>query len=58
MQRPITARLRRFFDNEDGTTAIEYAVLASGIAGVIITVVTTMGTSMQGMYQSVSDLFK
>jgi pilus assembly protein Flp/PilA len=55
MRRLTPARLRRFLDNEDGATAIEYALLASGIAGVIIATVTAMGTSLQGMYQSVSD---
>jgi pilus assembly protein Flp/PilA len=58
MRRPIIAKLRRFFDNEAGTTAIEYALLASGVAGVIVAVVTALGTSVQGMYQSVTDGFK
>jgi pilus assembly protein Flp/PilA len=58
MQRPIIAKLRRFLRNEDGATAIEYALLASGVAGVIVAVVTAMGTSVQGMYQSVSDGFR
>jgi Flp pilus assembly pilin Flp len=31
--------------------------LASGIAGVIIASVTAMGTSLQGMYESVSNAF-
>jgi pilus assembly protein Flp/PilA len=55
---PIIAKLRRFLRNEDGATAIEYALLASGVAGVIVAVVTAMGTSIQGMYQSVSDGFR
>jgi pilus assembly protein Flp/PilA len=53
-----TTKLRRFLRNEDGATAIEYALLASGVAGVIVAVVTAMGTSVQGMYQSVSDGFR
>jgi pilus assembly protein Flp/PilA len=57
MQRPVAAMLRRFLRNEDGATAIEYALLASGVAGVIVAVVTAMGTSLQGMYQSVSNGF-
>jgi pilus assembly protein Flp/PilA len=54
---PITVKLRRFLRNEDGATSIEYALLASGVAGVIVAVVTAMGTAIQGMYQSVSNGF-
>jgi pilus assembly protein Flp/PilA len=57
MQRSVAAKLRRFFENETGATAIEYALLASGVAGVIVAAVTAMGTSIQGMYQSVSNGF-
>lgn len=57
MQRPIAAKLCRFLRNEEGATAIEYALLASGVAGAIVAVVTAMGTSLQGMYQSVSNGF-
>jgi pilus assembly protein Flp/PilA len=53
--RLFTAKLRRFLRDEDGTTAIEYALLASGIAGVIVALVMALGTSVQGMYQSLSD---
>jgi Flp pilus assembly pilin Flp len=52
-----SSKLRHFLDNESGTTAIEYTLLASGIAGVIIASVTAMGTSLQGMYESVSNAF-
>jgi pilus assembly protein Flp/PilA len=53
----IRSKLRHFLGNESGATAIEYALLASGVAGVIIAAVSAMGTSLQGMYQSVSDGF-
>jgi Flp pilus assembly pilin Flp len=46
---------REFFRNDSGATAIEYALIASGIAAVAV--VMTMGTSVQGMYQSVSNGF-
>ena len=58
MRRLIPAKLRHFLGDEDGATSIEYALLASGIAGVIVAMVTAMGTSLQGMYQSVYDGFK
>jgi pilus assembly protein Flp/PilA len=41
--------------NESGATAIEYAMIAAGIAGVIITVVAGLGTVMQNKYQSIAD---
>jgi pilus assembly protein Flp/PilA len=53
----IRSKLRHFLGKESGATAIEYALLASGVAGVIIAAVSAMGTSLQGMYQSVSDGF-
>jgi len=46
--------LRDFLGNERGATAIEYALIAAGIAGAIIAVVSAMGTSLNGMYTSVS----
>jgi pilus assembly protein Flp/PilA len=55
MSRPLTIRnLRDFVRDDSGATAIEYALLASGIAGAIIAVVMSMGTSLQAMYQSVA----
>jgi pilus assembly protein Flp/PilA len=44
---------RDFLSDDGGATAIEYALIASGIAGAIIVVVLTLGTSVQNMYQSV-----
>ena len=49
--------LRDFVRDERGATAIEYALIASGIAGAIIAVVMTLGISVQDMYQSVSNGF-
>jgi len=46
--------LRDFFRDDSGATAIEYALIASGVAGAIIAVVMNLGTSMQAMYQNVS----
>jgi pilus assembly protein Flp/PilA len=48
---------RDFVRDESGATAIEYALIASGIAGAIIAVVMAVGTSLQAMYQNVSDSF-
>jgi pilus assembly protein Flp/PilA len=47
--------LREFLSDDRGATAIEYALIASGIAGAIIAVVMSVGTSVNGMYTSVSN---
>ena len=55
MTKPRTMRgFREFFRDDSGATAIEYALIASGIAGAIIAVVLVLGTSVTGMYTSVS----
>jgi pilus assembly protein Flp/PilA len=46
--------LRGFLRDDGGATAIEYALIASGIAAAIIAVVLAVGTSVNGMYQNVS----
>lgn len=43
-----------FVHNDSGATAIEYAIIASGIAGAIIIVVMSLGSSLQTKYESVS----
>lgn len=54
MSRSLTMRsLRDFVRDDGGATAIEYALIAPGIAAVAV--VMTMGTSVQGMYQSVAN---
>ena len=56
MTRSLTIRsLREFLGDDRGATAIEYALIASGIAGAIIAVVMSVGTSVNGMYTSVSN---
>jgi pilus assembly protein Flp/PilA len=56
MTRSLTIRsLRKFLSDDRGATAIEYALIASGIAGAIIAVVMSVGTSVNGMYTSVSN---
>jgi pilus assembly protein Flp/PilA len=56
MTRSLTIRsLREFLSDDRGATAIEYALIASGIAGAIIAVVMSVGTSVNGMYTSVSN---
>ncbi|MES1197293.1 MAG: Flp family type IVb pilin [Pseudomonadota bacterium] len=46
--------IRRFLSDDRGTTAIEYALLATIITVGIITALTTMGTSIIGIFGDVS----
>jgi pilus assembly protein Flp/PilA len=43
-----------FLKNESGTTAIEYGLIAAGIAATIIAVVNGLGTQLDNTFTSVS----
>jgi len=47
--------ISQFWRDEAGATAIEYGLIAAGIAVAIIGVVTTLGTNLTGTFTSVSD---
>lgn len=51
-------QLRAFLENESGATAIEYGLLASTIAVVIITVVKGVGSNLKTTFGSVSSALK
>jgi pilus assembly protein Flp/PilA len=44
----------RFARDEKGATAIEYAIIAGGIASAIVAVVMSLGTSVTDNYDKVS----
>ena len=46
--------ISRFLRNESGATAIEYGLIAAGIAVVIIAVVRSIGTSLNTAFGSVN----
>ena len=46
--------LCRFLRDECGATAIEYAMIASGISVVILAAVTQMGTTLKASYSTVA----
>jgi pilus assembly protein Flp/PilA len=46
--------LMRFWREEDAATAIEYALIAGGISIVIISAVTSVGTSLKNTFTNVS----
>ena len=44
----------RFVKNESGATAIEYGLIAAGIAVVIITAVNLIGVNLTATFQTVA----
>jgi pilus assembly protein Flp/PilA len=46
--------VRRFLRDESGATAIEYAMIASGIAVAIATTIVSLGSNVKGLYSSVA----
>ncbi|MDE2379036.1 Flp family type IVb pilin [Bradyrhizobium sp.] len=44
----------KFWSDESGATAIEYGLIAAGIALAIITVVNNLGTSLNDKFGSIS----
>ena len=51
-------QLSRFLRDESGATAIEYAMIASGIAVAIATTLVSLGSTVQGLYTSVATAMK
>ena len=48
----------RFLQDETGATAIEYGLIAAGIAVAIIVAVQTLGTNLNTTFSSVSTALK
>lgn len=53
----LTIKVRTFFGEEDGVTAIEYALIASLIAIVIVAAVTGVGEALIGIFEDVAESF-
>jgi pilus assembly protein Flp/PilA len=51
----MKARVRMALAQDKGATAVEYGLLVALIAAIIIGVVATLGTEIQGAFQSVVD---
>lgn len=50
--------VRRFLSNDDGSTAIEYALIASGISIAVVGAVTTLGSQVKTtLYDKLVALF-
>ena len=50
--------LSSFLSNESGATAIEYGLIAAGIAVAIITIVGTIGTDLTAKFTAVDNGLK
>jgi pilus assembly protein Flp/PilA len=48
----------KFLSDESGATAIEYGLIAAGISIAIITVVNSLGTTLNGVFTSISTSLK
>jgi pilus assembly protein Flp/PilA len=54
----VRTLLIRFGGDESGATAIEYGLIAAGIAAAIILVVNTLGTNVSTTFSSISSQLK
>ena len=50
--------LAKFANDESGATAIEYGLIAAGIALAIITVVNSLGVTLNGKFTAISTSLK
>ncbi|MDR3468502.1 MAG: Flp family type IVb pilin [Xanthobacteraceae bacterium] len=54
----MTRILQAFLDDENGATAIEYGLIAAGIALAIIAAVNSLGTALSSNFSSISSSLK
>jgi pilus assembly protein Flp/PilA len=50
--------ISQFLRNDSGATAIEYGLIAAGIAVVIVTAVKLVGTNLTGTFNTVAGAVK
>jgi pilus assembly protein Flp/PilA len=58
LEATLQRTLNKFFADESGATAIEYGLIAAGIALAIIAVVNGLGSNLNGMFTSVNSSLK
>jgi pilus assembly protein Flp/PilA len=46
--------IARFVKDESGATAIEYGLIAAGISVAIVTIVFTLGSTIQGIFSGIN----
>lgn len=54
----VSRLLARFWNDESGATAIEYALIAAGISLVIIVMVQGIGTTLNGRFAAINTSLK
>ncbi|HEX3860547.1 MAG TPA: Flp family type IVb pilin, partial [Stellaceae bacterium] len=54
LEATLQRTLIKFFADESGATAIEYGLIAAGIALAIIAVVNGLGSNLNGMFTSIN----
>ena len=54
----IASTVLRFLRDDRGATAIEYAMIASGIGVAIAATVVNLGSNVKGLYASVATAMK
>lgn len=54
----MTKLAAKFLEDESGATAIEYGLIAAGIALAIITAVNTLGTTLNTKFTDVNSQIK
>jgi len=55
MELPMTKLVARFVKDESGATAIEYGLIAAGIALAIITAVNNVGGSLSAKFTTINN---
>jgi pilus assembly protein Flp/PilA len=58
MPQIMAMRIKTFFRDQNGATAIEYGLIAAGISVAIIAVVEGLGTNLNTTFSSVSAAIK
>jgi pilus assembly protein Flp/PilA len=49
----MLSSITRFLRDEEGATAIEYGIIAGLIAAILVTVLTSLGTTIKGKFNSI-----
>ena len=52
---PMKSQIMTFFENENGATSVEYAIMASLIAVVIIAAVTAVGLATNTLFSDAAE---
>ena len=55
---PMIRLAREFLNSCDGATAIEYAIMGSGIALVIVAAVGNVGSNLSASYANIANAFQ